>query len=72
MINKEGKTKMIRRRDRYSEIFGPELDVLKVAKQNEMKRFYDLLRKNYKINAESKKSTKTAKETEKNKSVLAE
>jgi diaminopimelate decarboxylase len=47
MINKDGKTKLIRRRDRYTEIFAPELDVLKVAGQNEMKRFYDLLRKNY-------------------------
>jgi diaminopimelate decarboxylase len=46
-IDKEGKTKLIRRRDRYTEIFGPELDVLKVAGKNEMKRFYDLLRKNY-------------------------
>ncbi len=47
MINKDGKTRLIRRRDRYTEIFAPELDVLKVAGQNEMKRFYDLLRKNY-------------------------
>ncbi len=46
-IDKDGKTKLIRRRDRYTEIFGPELDVLKVAGKNEMKRFYDLLRKNY-------------------------
>lgn len=47
MINQDGKTRLIRRRDRYTEIFAPELDVLKVADQNEMKRFYDLLRKNY-------------------------
>lgn len=47
MINLEGKHRLIRRRDRYSEIFAPELDVLKVADKNEMKRFYDLLRKNY-------------------------
>ncbi len=46
-ISKDGQTKLIRRRDRYTEIFGPELDVLKVAGKNEMKRFYDLLRKNY-------------------------
>jgi len=47
MINKDGKTRLIRRRDRYTEIFAPELDVLKLAGKNEMKRFYDLLRKNY-------------------------
>ncbi len=46
-INKDGVTQLIRRRDRYSEIFGPELDVLKVADPTEMKGFYDLLRKNY-------------------------
>lgn len=55
-INKDGKTELIRRRDRYTEIFGPELDVLKLAGQNEMKRFYDLLRKNY------RETTNTAKE----------
>ncbi|MEK6958748.1 MAG: hypothetical protein AABW59_01750 [archaeon] len=47
MINAKGEIRLIRRRDRYTEIFGPELDVLKVAGQNEMKRFYDLLRRNY-------------------------
>lgn len=46
-INKDGETQLIRRRDRYSEIFGPELDVLKLADPTEMKGFYDLLRKNY-------------------------
>lgn len=46
-INKDGKTQLIRRRDRYSEIFGSELDVLKLADPTEMKGFYDLLRKNY-------------------------
>jgi len=46
-INKDGETQLIRRRDRYSEIFGPELDVLKLADPAEMKGFYDLLRKNY-------------------------
>lgn len=46
-INKEGKTKLIRRRDRYTEIFATELDVLKVADKKEMKIFYNLLRKNH-------------------------
>ena len=31
---------------RFSEMFGPELDVLKVADPKELKRFYDLSRLN--------------------------
>lgn len=46
MINKEGKTRLIRRSDRFSEMFGPELDVLKVADPKELKKFYDLSRLN--------------------------
>ena len=44
LINKEGELKMIRRRDRYSEMFAPELDVLKVADPNELKKYYDISR----------------------------
>jgi diaminopimelate decarboxylase len=46
LINKDGKQKLIRRRDRYSEMFAPELDVLKVADPNELKKYYDLSRVN--------------------------
>lgn len=46
MIKEDGSTKLIRRRDRYSEMFAPELDVLKVADPNELKEFYDLHRIN--------------------------
>lgn len=46
MISSDGKTKLIRRGDRFSEMFGPELDVLKVADPKELKRFYDLSRLN--------------------------
>lgn len=46
MIKENGSTKLIRRRDRYSEMFAPELDVLKVAEPKEMKKFYDLFRVN--------------------------
>ena len=46
IINKDGKAKLVRRRDRFSEMFAPELDVLKVADPKELKKFYDLSRLN--------------------------
>jgi diaminopimelate decarboxylase len=46
MIKENGSTKIIRRRDRYSEMFAPELDVLKMADPKELKKFYDLFRVN--------------------------
>ncbi len=46
MIKENGTTKLIRRRDRYSDMFAPELDVLKVADPNELKHYYNLLRVN--------------------------
>ena len=46
IINKDGKTKLVRRRDRFSEMFAPELDVLKVADPKELKKLYDLSRLN--------------------------
>ncbi|MFA6074111.1 MAG: hypothetical protein WC758_08390 [Candidatus Woesearchaeota archaeon] len=46
MIRKDGTTKLIRRRDRYSDLFGPELDVLKIADPYELKKYYNLTRVN--------------------------
>lgn len=46
MIKENGTVKLIRRRDRYSEMFGPELDVLKIADPSELKKFYNLFRVN--------------------------
>lgn len=46
MIYPDGSTKMIRRRDRYSEMFAPELDVLKIAGPNELERYNNLYRVN--------------------------
>ncbi len=46
MIRPDHSLKLIRRRDRYSEMFAPELDVLKVADPDELKRYYDLHRIN--------------------------
>ncbi|MBI4148232.1 diaminopimelate decarboxylase [Candidatus Woesearchaeota archaeon] len=46
MVKENGTVKSIRRRDRYSEMFAPELDVLKVADPQELKKFYDLTRIN--------------------------
>jgi diaminopimelate decarboxylase len=46
MIKQNGSVKLVRRRDRYSDMFAPELDVLKVADPQELKRYYNLLRVN--------------------------
>lgn len=46
MVNAEGVPRLVRRRDRYSDMFAPELDVLKVADPNELQRYYNLFRVN--------------------------
>ncbi|MFA6089376.1 MAG: hypothetical protein WC755_05905 [Candidatus Woesearchaeota archaeon] len=46
LLKEDGTTKLIRRRDRYSEMFAPELDVLKLADPKELKNFYDIYRVN--------------------------
>jgi len=46
LIDESGRIKLIRRRDRYSEMFAPELDVLKIADPYELQRYYHLARKN--------------------------
>ena len=46
LISGDGSTKLIRRRDRYSDLFGPELSVLKIADPYELKKYYDLTRVN--------------------------
>ncbi len=47
LVKENGEAKLIRRRDRYAEMFAPELDVLKVADPNELKYFYNLHRINF-------------------------
>ncbi len=46
MIYPDGSTKIIRRRDRYSDMFAPELDVLKLAGPNELERYNNIYRVN--------------------------
>jgi len=46
LISPDGTTKLVRRRDRYAEMFAPQLDALKVADPNELKFFYNLHRIN--------------------------
>lgn len=46
MIYPDGSAKPIRRRDRYSEMFAPELDVLKMADPNELEKYNNLYRVN--------------------------
>ncbi len=47
LLQESGTAKLVRRRDRYAEMFAPELDVLKVADPNELKYFYNLHRINF-------------------------
>lgn len=46
LIHENGSLKQIRRRDRYSEMFAPELDVLKMADPNELEYYNNLYRVN--------------------------
>ncbi len=46
LVKEDGTTKLIRRRDRYSEMFAPELDVLKVADPKELAELYKIFRVN--------------------------
>jgi len=46
MIGPDGTTTLIRRRDRYSEMFGPELDVLKLAGPDELEKYNNIYRVN--------------------------
>jgi diaminopimelate decarboxylase len=46
MMYADGTAKMIRRRDRYSEMFAPELDVLKMAGPDELEKYHNLYRVN--------------------------
>lgn len=46
MIYEDGSTKIIRRRDRYSEMFAPELDVLKMAGPDELEKYHNMYRVN--------------------------
>lgn len=46
LMRENGVAKVIRRRDRYSEMFGPELDVLKLAGPNELEKYNNLSRVN--------------------------
>ncbi len=60
LIRPDGSTKLIRRRDRYSDLFGPELDVLKVADPKELKKYYNLTRINLeRLWARSESGTET-------------
>lgn len=47
LIKMDGSLKLIRRRDRYSEMFAPELDVLKVAGPKELRQLTNFYRANF-------------------------
>ncbi len=46
LLREDGRAKIIRRRDRFSEMFAPELDVLKLAGPNELEAYNNLYRVN--------------------------
>jgi diaminopimelate decarboxylase len=46
MLSSDGSAKLIRRRDRFSEMFAPELDVLKMAGPDELEKYHNLYRVN--------------------------
>lgn len=46
LISSDGTMKQIRRRDRFSEMFAPELDVLKMAGPDELEKYHNLYRVN--------------------------
>lgn len=46
LVHPDGTLKLIRRRDRYSEMFAPELDVLKLAGPDELEKYHNLYRVN--------------------------
>ncbi|MEQ1849272.1 MAG: hypothetical protein ABL890_01640 [Candidatus Peribacteraceae bacterium] len=46
LVHSDGTIKQIRRRDRFSEMFAPELDVLKMAGPDELEKYHNLYRVN--------------------------
>lgn len=46
MIEEDGRVRQVRRRDRFSEMFAPELDVLKLADPDELERYHNIYRVN--------------------------
>jgi len=66
MIKESGISKIIRRRDRYSEMFAPELDVLKMADPKELKNLYNMYRVN--MNKIWRDDTNNSKQVPANKS----
>jgi hypothetical protein len=66
MLYSDGFAKTIRRRDRYSEMFAPELDVLKIAAPDELEKYHNMYRVNIdKIWKDKQKKTKNGNGAEK-------
>jgi len=61
MIDEEGRTRIIRRRDRFSEMFAPELDVLKYAGPDELEKYNNIYRVNIDKIWKGKLATKNGK-----------
>lgn len=62
MLSADGSARLIRRRDRFSEMFAPELDVLKMAGPDELEKYHNMYRVNIdKIWRYKKKTDKRTK-----------
>lgn len=62
LLSEDGSARLIRRRDRYSEMFAPELDVLKMAGPDELEKYHNMYRVNIdKIWKDKQKKDKTSK-----------
>jgi diaminopimelate decarboxylase len=46
LLSEDGTARLIRRKDRFSEMFAPELDVLKIAAPDELERYHNMYRVN--------------------------
>lgn len=64
LLSEDGTSKLIRRRDRYSEMFAPELDVLKMAGPDELEKYHNMYRVNIdKIWKDKQKKDRRSKQT---------
>lgn len=72
LISEDGSTRLIRRRDRFSEMFAPELDVLKMAGPNELEVYNNLYRVNVDEIWRGGGMTKAWKKKEKEKATMIE
>ncbi len=65
MVGPNAQTRLVRRRERFGEMFAPELDVLKVAAPNELEDYHNLYRVNVDRIAKEQEALRRKKKMEK-------